>query len=122
MIHRPTPQISTEPEVLVTSDYKINTTLKERDIGTDSTGSLMSPGGEGSTGIIVGVSIAGALVVLITALVLVIFFRKRKRRNCCKREGNQINAYEQGNILGNSFISLTLHLTYFMKIYRTIKL
>ena len=122
MIHRPTPQIMTKPEVLVTSDYQTNTTLKEPDLDSNSTESLRSPGGDGSSIIIVGVSIAGVLVVLM-ALVLVFFFRKRKRRNRCKRDSNQVNAHKQGNI-GNSFIRLQLHfnLTYFMEIYRTIKL
>ena len=123
MIHRPTPQITTEPEVLVTSDYQTNTTLKERDLSSDSNGSLRSPGGEGSTGLIVGVSTAGSLVVLITTLVLVFFFRKRWRGNHCKRDSNKKIAHKQENI-GNSFISLQLHfnLTYFMEIYITIKL
>ena len=112
--YRSTPQILTKPEVLVTSDYQTNTTLKKRELDNSSTGSLRSPSGEGSTSLIVGVSIAGALVVLIAALVLVFFFRKRKRRNRCKRDSNQANAHQQGNI-GNSLISLQLHInfTYF---------
>ena len=76
IIYRLTPQILTKPEVLVTSDYQTNTTLKERDLDSDSTGSLRRPGGKGNTSLIVGVSIAGALVVLIPALVLVFFFYK----------------------------------------------
>ena len=105
LLYRSTPQILIKPEVVVTSEYQTNTTLKKHDIGNGSTGSLGSPGGEGNTGIIVGMSIVGALVVLNTALVLVFFFRKRKRRNRCKRDGNQANAHKQRNI-GNSFISL----------------
>nr|XP_022318576.1 uncharacterized protein LOC111121537 isoform X2 [Crassostrea virginica] len=97
-VPRPTPQITTEPKVLVTSDYQTNVTLKELDLDSNSTESLRSPGGEGSSSIIAGVSIAGALVVLITALVLVFFFRKRKRCNRCKRDSNQANAHQQGNI------------------------
>lgn len=87
VIYRPTPQITTESEVLVTSDYQ----TKEHDIDNDSTGSLRSPGGEGNTGIIVGVSIVGALVV-IAALALVYFCRNRTRHSRSKREGKQRNA------------------------------
>lgn len=107
MIHRSTAQITTESEVLVTSDYQMNNTIKEHDIDNDNTGSLRSPGGEGSTNLIVGVSITGAFVVLITALVLVFFFRKRKRRNRCKRDSNHKQGY-----IGNSFISLQLHFNF----------
>lgn len=91
IIYRPTPQITTESEVLVTSDYQTNNTIKEHDIDNDSTGSLRSLGGERSTGVIAGVSI-GALLVLIAALVLVYFCRKRTRHNRSKREGKQRNA------------------------------
>ena len=94
MIHRPTPQITTELKVLVTSDYQTNNTIKQHDIDKNSTGSLRSPGGEGSTNLIVGVSIAGALVALaaLAALALVYFCRKRTRHNRSKREGKQRNA------------------------------
>ena len=92
MIHRPTPQITTELKVLVTSDYQTNNTIKQHDIAKDSTGSLRSPGGEGSTNLIVGVSIAGALVVFFAVLALVYFCRKRTRHNWSKQEGKQRNA------------------------------
>ena len=116
MIHRPTPPVTTESEVLVTSDYQINTTLKERELDNSSTGSLRSPSGEGSTSLIVGVSIAVTLVVLIAAFVLVYFSRKYKRRNRCN--GKQVNTH-----IGNRFIILYLHLNLSLrnKIFKLLK-
>nr|XP_022320214.1 uncharacterized protein LOC111122632 isoform X4 [Crassostrea virginica] len=100
-VPKPTSQITGKPEVVVTSDYQTNTTLKKRGIDNDITGSLRSPGWERSTSLIVGVSIAGALVVLIAAVTLVYFCRKRKRHNRCKRTGTSICVEEENELHEN---------------------
>ena len=90
IIYRPASQITSKPGVIVTSDYQTNTTLKKQEIDNSGTGSLRRHGGEESPSTIVGLSIAGALV-LIAAITLVYFRRKRKRRNRCKRTGKEEN-------------------------------